>query len=231
MDRLRQFVTFALALVFTLGILPAEAQNTPGETYFGVEGGFVQSTLGQGGTSADFRQAPTAGIHFMHNINEALSVQIGVLYVERGGESVVATGDRNVSPAWDITSQEVKLEYADFPILFKLTAPFEPYPGVKFRAVAGPTFSARFDAEIGGEDSNRRLQSNSLVNDRTRFWDLTGVLGGEIVFPVPRVPGAELALNGQYHYGFLNVDTTQSFEYRNRTFTGSLGLRIGLSDL
>jgi len=251
MDVLKQtfYTTLTLALLapLVLGVSTAQAQNTPGKFYFGVGGGLVQSDFDQSAFqqgSAEFRQGINAGGHFLYHVNEALSVEFGVQYVVRGAESVVSIGDRNrLTQAWfigfrdevpgdeiepeEVQPAEVKMEYIDIPILFSLTSP--QVGPVKFRALAGPTLSARFSAFVDGNKINRRLQSNREHGSRFRFWDLQGVLGGEIALPVTqRGLDAEVALRGTYEYGFFDVDLQPSLESKNRTFGGRLMVRIGI---
>jgi hypothetical protein len=227
--------TISVLLLFTFAAAPSsvQAQNEPGKVFLGVDGGLTQPTLGQGGTEADFLTGAFGGGHLMYNINRTLSFQLGAMYARRGGDNVFTEGDDNEIPAFDLEGEKYTLDYLDLSFLFKLTAPIEPVDGMKIRAVAGPIFGAMFDAELNKRDVMLEIQGQPEIDSRTRWWDIVGAVGGEIAIPIPRVQGAEVALNGQYHYGFTNIGNgdlgLSGFEYRNRNFVGSISLRFPLN--
>lgn len=229
MNKLTQtlFVSLAaLALAaFTLGPMPAQAQNEADEIYFGVQGGLAQTSYSGTGTDASSRQGFSGGVHVMYNINEALSAQLDVEYTERGATSITASGGNNVSDAFDLSGDEFQVEYLSFPLLLKLTAPIEQ---VKVRAMAGPSISFLVDATQNGSDIQRNIQSQLPVTNRFLLYDVAGVVGGELAFPLPGLANSEIAVDGRYSFGLVNVDQTQGFELNNRSFSGSLLFRFQL---
>lgn len=216
---------FLILGVFSLGSSTAQAQNEPDVFYFGVQGGIVQSSLSGEGTEASSRSGFTGGAHVMYNVNEALSVEIDFLYSKRGGTEVTATGGTNVSDAYDLENSDLSINYFETPLLVKVTAPFE---SVKMRALAGPSVNFLVSAQQDGSSIIEGLASNIEVKDRFIFADLTGIIGGEIAFPisVPGVGRSEIALDGRYTYGFIDIDNTQDFDIENTGFSGSLVFRI-----
>lgn len=159
----------------------------------------------------------------MYNINEALSAEMDFEYIQRGADAVSATGGVSVSDAFDLSDDEFTVDYLQFPVLLKLTAPIEQ---VKVRALAGPSVSFLVDAEQNGDSFQRAIQSELPVENRFLLYDISGVVGGELALPVPGLANSEVALDGRYTFGFINVDQTQGFEINNRALTGSLMFRF-----
>ncbi|MFB6272976.1 MAG: porin family protein [Salinibacter sp.] len=214
----------ALLVVGSLVLVPrsTQAQNQPGALYVGLQGGISQSSFTGDGVSSNSRQGLTGGIHFMYNINEALSVEFDFLYTERGANSITAQGGPDVSDAYDLAGDRMTIDYYDFPVLFKLTAPIE---AVKVRAFVGPSISFLAGATENGNTVQKDLQSEVPVTDRFLLYDLGGVVGGEIAVPLPGVANGELAVDGRYTIGYSNVDQTQDFTLKNRSLSGSLVFR------
>lgn len=229
MDKLTQalftaFTIFAL-VAFALGPREAEAQNEAGQVFLGVQGGLTQSSFTGSGSDASGRQGYGGGAHVMYNVNEAFSVQMDFLFSQRGAEEVTADAGQNVSDAYNLDGSEIELQYYEFPLLFKVTAPIEQ---VKVRAMAGPAISFQTGAEIDGEETQRQLESTPKVQNRFLLYDVFGVVGGELALPLPGLGNGEVALDGRYQVGLKNVEQTQEMELKNRSFSGSLILRFGI---
>jgi len=224
----KRFLLAALGLfvitTFALAPTGAHAQNEPSALFVGVQGGIAQSSFGGEGVSSSSRQGFTGGIHFMYNINEALSAELDLLYARQGGDDVTMSGGLNVSDAFNLENDRMTINYLRFPVVFKLTAPIE---AVKVRALAGPSIDFLVGAKQNGSETQQALQSEAPVNARFLLYDLAGVVGGEIALPVPGLRNTEIALDGRYKFGFLNVDEEPEFVLKNRSFGGSLIFRIG----
>jgi hypothetical protein len=215
-----------LGLAFMMGPPSATAQNQPGELSIGIQGGLTQSQLTGDGVNASSRQGYSGGVNFQYHINEALSVELGALYTERGADAVTASATANTSsPAFNYNDDQVTINYFDFPLLVKLTAPFE---AVKVRAVAGPALSFLRSAEENGRSTQRSIESTPEVERRFLLYDFAGVVGGEIAVPLPGLVNGEVALDGRYTFGLDNIDQTQGFELKNRTLSGSLVFRFAI---
>lgn len=224
----KRFLLTALGLfvITTLALLPtdAHAQNEPGALFIGAQGGIAQSSFEVEGGSSSSRQGFSGGIHFMYNINEALSAELDILYTRQGGDDVTASGGPNVSNAFNLENDRMTVNYLRFPVIFKLTAPIE---GVKVRALAGPSIDFLVGAKQNGSETQQALQSEAPVSTRFLLYDLAGVVGGEIALPVPGLRNTEIAVDGRYKFGFLNVDEEPEFVLKNRSFGGSLIFRVG----
>jgi hypothetical protein len=165
-------------------------------------------------------------VSLQYHVNEALSVELGALYTERGADAVTSSGAPNASsPAFDYDDDRLTVNYYDFPLLVKLTAPFE---AVKVRAMAGPALSFLQSAQENGSSFQRSIESTPEVERRFLLYDFSGVVGGEIAVPFPGFVDGEVALDGRYTFGFDNIDQTQGFELKNRTLSGSLVFRFAI---
>lgn len=229
MDTSKRLLYSTLALLtaaaFAFGPHAAQAQNEPGAFYLGIDGGLAQSSLTGDAVESDSRRGFNGGVHFMYNINEALSAELGINYAKRGAKGLVATGGPSTSDAYDYDGDQVTLDYLKFPVLLKLTAPIE---AVKVRALVGPSIKFLTDATENGTDIQGNFQSEPPVIDRYLLYDLAGVVGGEVALPLPGLLDGEVALDGRYNFGLRNVDQTQGFKMKNRSFTGSLILRFSV---
>ncbi|WP_263819854.1 porin family protein [Salinibacter sp.] len=230
MNRLTQKFIATAAFFIGIGVflVPTSvlAQNQSDQLHLGVEGGLAQSQFTGDGTDASSYQGFSGGINFMYNLNEALSVEVKALYTESGADEVTASADPGTSsPAFNLDGDKFALDYYQFPILAKLTAPIEV---VKIRALAGPAISFLDGATKNGEDTRRNVQSEPPVNRRFKFYDLSGVVGGEIAVPLSGLLNAEVAVEGRYQFGLPNIDNQQGFEIKNQSFNGALTFRIPL---
>lgn len=226
MDRLTQTLFASLTLMAFVAFIvtphSTHAQDEPGVAYFGVQGGLNQASF-EGGSAASSRQGNTVGVQASYNVNEVFSVEMDFLYAQMGANGVTISGGGNVSDAYDYQNDDVSVSYYHFPALFKLTAPIE---FVKARALAGPAISFLAGAEENGTSIQGDLQSEQPVTNRYLLYDFGGVVGGEIALPVSALGESEVALTGRYYVGFTNVDQTQDFSLKNRSFSGSLIFRI-----
>lgn len=219
------FVGATLVALATIFLIPKStlAQNEPGVAYFGVQGGLSQATFGGESVSASSRKGATLGADVSYNLNDVLSVELDFLYSELGADGVTVQGGPNVSDAYDYQDDAVRVDYFQFPVLLKVTAPIEV---VKVRAVFGPSLSFLSGAEENGSSTQTDLQSEQPVTNRFLLHDFGGVVGGEIALPVPVLGGSEVALTGRYNLGLKDVDQTQGFTIKNRAYSGSLVFRV-----
>lgn len=224
-DTLQRILPALLSgLLLALVPLTTQAQDEPGAFYLGLQGGLNQTTLeGESVTSSSSQSNMHLGGFAAYNVNEAFSVQLGVSYHERGADNVSADGGPVESDALNLDGASVDLEYVEFPVLFKLTAPIEV---VKVRAFAGPGLNLMTGATINGRET-LPLQSNDEVSDRFHFYDAFGILGGEIGIPIPG-PVDEFAIDGRYQFGLFDIDVNQGFDIKNQGFTGTASVRFAL---
>lgn len=222
-----QTLSFFLLLASILfAPLTVQAQNRAGEAYLGVRGGLSQPTVnGDAIGNADAASEAGGGIFVGHNVNEAFSVQLEALYSTRGAENVEATGGPNESDALDLNGATLSMKYLEVPVLFKLTAPISV---VNIRGFVGPSLGFQLDAQINGKDTYEALQANPSVASRFLFYDINGIVGGEIGVPVPGGIVDEVAVDGRYNIGLVDVDNNQGFHMKNEALSGTLSLRFDL---
>lgn len=220
--------SFAIVVgcVFVAGSQSATAQNEPGELSIGLHGGLAQSQFAGDGVEASSLQGFSGGIGFQYHVNEVFSVELGALYTRRGADNVTASVSQNTSSsAFNYDDDRLTVNYYDFPLLLKITAPIE---AVKLRALAGPALSFLRSASQNGDDIQRYTESQKPVENRFLLYDLAGVVGGEIAVPFPGLGNGEVAIDGRYSFGLDNVEQTQGFELKNRTLSGSLIFRFAM---
>lgn len=215
-----------LGCAFVAAPHSATAQNEPGELSLGLHGGLAQSQFAGDGVDASSLQGFSGGIGFQYHVNEVFSVELGALYTQRGAEDVTASAAPNTSsPAFNYSEDRLTVNYYDFPLLLKITAPIE---AVKIRALAGPALSFLRSASQNGNDVQRYTESAKPVENRFLLYDFAGVVGGEIAVPLPGLVNGEVAVDGRYSFGLDNVEQTQGFEFKNRTLSGSLIFRFAM---
>lgn len=230
MDTLtRNFTATVILLIgtgFLMGPSSATAQNPADQLYLGVEGGLAQSQFTGDGTDASSHQGGSAGVNAMYNINGALSVELKALYTRRGADGVTASAKPGTSsPAFNLSDDDFTLDYFHFPLLVKLTAPIE---AVRIRALGGPAISFLDGATKNGNEIRRNFEAELPAKDRFKFYDLSGVVGGEIAVPLPGLLDGEVAVEGRYTFGFPNIDNRPGFDVSTQSLSGALTVRFPL---
>ena len=200
------FATFALLIGFALP-MTSQAQSP---IDIGVRGGLTQATFyGDDVSSNDFRPGFTGGAFLNYQVNEAFSVQPEVLYSVRGAKN-------HFNEAGNLEDVRVRQDVIEIPVLFKLSAPLSP---ITPRLYAGPALGFLTNSEIDGNDAD----------DAFGDVDFSGVVGGEIAFAVNKGPLSEIALDGRYNVGIVELGDVQGFEsVSTSAFTGSLSLSFNL---
>lgn len=198
--------TFALLVGLSLP-MASQAQSP---VDIGVRGGVTQATFyGDDVASNDFRPGFTGGAYLTYHVNEAFSIQPEVLYSVRGAKN-------HFNEAGTLQDVRVRQDVIEIPVLFKLSAPLAP---ITPRLYAGPALSFVTNSEVDGADAD------DAFNDV----DFSGVIGGEIAFAVNKGPLSEIALDGRYNVGFVDLGDVQGFEsVSTSAFTGTLSLGFNL---
>jgi hypothetical protein len=201
----------------------AQAQAEQGAVFVSLHGGATQATVaGEDVTSSSFTTGYTGGISISYNINEALSAQIGLTYMQRGVQGLSTSQLPNVTPVLNYDNDEFTATYVEAPILLKLAAPID---AVRVRALGGLAFGNVVNATINGNERQDQLQSNPRFQDRLAPFDLSAVAGGEIALPISAF--GEIALDGRYHFGIIELDN-EGYDFSNRTISGTLSLRFAI---
>jgi hypothetical protein len=198
--------TLALLVGFAL---PTESQAQSAFD-IGVRGGVTQATFyGDDVASNDFRPGFTGGIFLTYQVNEAFSIQPEVLYSLRGAKN-------HFNEAGTLNDVRVSQDVIEIPVLFKLSAPLSP---ITPRIFAGPSIGFITNTSVNGVDAD------DAFNDV----DFGGVFGGEIAYQIGAGPLSEVALDGRYNVGFVDLGDLENFEsVSNSAFTGTMSLRFNI---
>jgi hypothetical protein len=197
-----------LALLVGL-VLPVSSQAQSAFD-IGVRGGVTQATYyGDDVASNDFRPGFTGGVFLTYQVNEAFSIQPEVLYSLRGAKD-------HFNEAGTLNDVRVSQDVIEIPVLFKLSAPLSP---ITPRIFAGPSIGFITNTSVNGVDAD------DAFNDV----DFGGVLGGEIAYQIGAGPLSEVALDGRYNVGFVDLGDLETFEsVSNSAFTGTMSLRFNI---
>ena len=197
-----------LALLVGL-VLPVSSQAQSAFD-IGVRGGVTQATYyGDDVASNDFRPGFTGGVFLTYQVNEAFSIQPEVLYSLRGAKN-------HFNEAGTLNDVRVSQDVIEIPVLFKLSAPLSP---ITPRIFAGPSIGFITNTSVNGMDAD------DAFNDV----DFGGVLGGEIAYQIGAGPLSEVALDGRYNIGFVDLGDLENFEsVSNSAFTGTMSLRFNI---
>ncbi len=184
--------------ILTLATVGFAADSTP---KFGVQGGVSISTLNPpSGYTAQSITGFAAGILLDVPLNEALSVQPEVLFVQRGAD-IAGSGSSGVSS---------KYNSIDVPVFLKAGLGKD----VRATIFAGPNFSYALSnslvANAGGNIGSLTFNPNTL--------DI-GFAGGAGVEMGP------VMINVRYVAGFVNVNNGGA-SWNSRGFLGLVGLKL-----
>lgn len=184
--------------LFVLGaVAPVHALTA--QTTFGIKGGLSFATLSNKHPDWDNRTGFAAGIA-VDMRSGPIGIQPELLYVQKGVKS-------DGSPSSDAP----RLDYAEIPVLIKLTLPI---PVLQPFVYAGPSIGFRLSCKVG------EVNCGSGVIKST---DVGATLGGGI-----RLGGVKgLTLEGRYMWGLKDIhDVTAGVETRTRTFLVMAGVSL-----
>lgn len=204
-------ITTAFAtLMLVVGLAMPTASQAQSPVDIGVRGSLTQATFyGNDVASNDFRPGFTGGVFLTYRFNEAFSIQPEVLYSVRGAKN-------HFNEAGTLEDVRVRQDVIEIPVLFKLSAPLSP---ITPRLYAGPALGFLTDSEVNGNDAENAFGDV----------DFSGVVGGEIAFAVNKGPLSEVALDGRYNFGLVELGDLQGFEeVSTSAFTGTVSLSFNL---
>ena len=183
-----------LACLVTVPVATASAQTT-----IGLKGGLSFATLSNKHPDWDTRTGFAAGIALDMRAGP-IGIQPELLYVQKGVKSDGSPG-----------SDAPKLDYAEVPVLLKVTVPL---PALQPFVYAGPSIGFRLSCKLGEVDCGSGVIKST---------DFGAVLGGGI-----RLGGNKgLTLEGRYTWGLKDVhDLTAGVESRTRTFLVLAGVSL-----
>ena len=211
MHMIRWNVTAAFAtLVLLIGLALPTASKAQSPIDIGIRGSLTQAAFyGDDVASNDFRPGFTGGVFLTYHVNRAFSIQPEVLYSVRGAKS-------HFNEAGTLQDVRVRQDVIEIPVLFKLSAPLSP---ITPRIYAGPALGFVVNNEVDG------TEADDAFNDV----DFSGVVGGEIAYALNKGPLSEIAVDGRYNLGLVDLGDLQTFEaVSTSAFTGTLSLRFNL---
>jgi hypothetical protein len=158
-----------------------------------------------------------AGGVFMNvSATPILSVQVEVLYTQKGGSGRAAiTRDNITFVDADVT---IELDYIEFPVLGMATFPAGPL-GVSGFGGFSVGYAANTNAvvEIGGTSDT--IGINALVTGA----DVSAVMGLGLAFGVGSV---EIVGDGRFEYSLKDINSSGTGDIRNGTFFLMVGVMI-----
>ena len=181
---------YLLRTLLLLGALTPLGRATA-QTTFGIKGGLSFATLSNKHPDWKSRTGFAAGIALDMRAGP-IGIQPELLYVQKG-----VAGDGSPS------SDAPRLDYAEIPVLLKLTL---PVPVVQPFVYAGPSIGLRLSCKVG---------EAACAGGLVKSTDFGAALGGGI-----RLGGAKgLTLEGRYMWGLKDIhNVTAGVETRTRTF-------------
>lgn len=187
---MRTRALFTAALLATPLALPAQISLT-------VKGGASFATLSNKQPDFESRTGFAAGIGLDMGFG-MFRLAPELLYVQKG-----VNGDGSPS------STAVKLDYAEIPILLKVSLPI---PGVQPFVYAGPSIALRLSCKTDDVD---------CPSDTIKNRDYGAVLGAGIKL------GGKLSVEGRYIWGLSDVNTlTSGVDSKTRTFLVLVGYSL-----
>ncbi|MES2125039.1 MAG: porin family protein [Gemmatimonadota bacterium] len=173
--------------------------NASAQTTVGLKGGLSFSTLTNKQPDWKSRTGFAAGIALDMRAGP-IGIQPELLYVQKGVKS-------DGSPSSDAP----KLDYAEIPVLLKVTIPL---PALQPFVYAGPSVGFRLSCKLGEVD---------CASGVIKSTDFGAALGGGI-----RLGGNKgLTLEGRYMWGLKDVhDLTSGVDSRTRTFLVLAGVSL-----
>ncbi|MEP6591542.1 MAG: porin family protein [Gemmatimonadota bacterium] len=191
---MRVLLRTLLACLVAVPVAAASAQTT-----IGLKGGLSFATLSNKHPDWDTRTGFAAGIALDMRAGP-IGIQPELLYVQKG-----VKGDGSPS------SDAPKLDYAEVPVLLKVTIPL---PALQPFVYAGPSIGFRLSCKLGEVDCGSGVIKST---------DFGAALGGGI-----RLGGNKgLTLEGRYMWGLKDVhNLTSGVESRTRTFLVLAGVSL-----
>ena len=189
---------YFLRTLLVLGLL-APLRSASAQTSIGLKGGLSFATLSNKHPDWKSRTGFAAGIAFDMRAGP-IGLQPELLYVQKG---VTSDG----TP----TSDAPRLDYAEIPVLIKVTIPI---PGVQPFVYAGPSIGFRLNCKVAEVTCPSGLVKST---------DFGAALGGGI-----RLGGNKgLTLEGRYTWGLKDIhDVKAGVETRTRTFLLLAGVSL-----
>lgn len=191
------------AAIMAMAFLSASARAA------GLTGGPTAATLFGSDVETDDENARlgfSAGIYFSAKAPN-FEFRPEILFVQMGA------GDETLLPALGVGPLELKLDYVQVPLLFKMTSARAKQPGVGF--FFGPYFAFNLEAEMTADVGGVPVTTN--IDDLVRDTDVGVIVGFSI--------DAEYwSLDVRYTHGFENIFEDSTLNVKNASLSVMLGI-------
>lgn len=205
-----------IALGTTLALpLPAQVISAAAAPIrFGIMAGANSSTIG--GSDADDAERRTgflAGLYLVKPLSGSLALRPEVLWSQKGAKTTI-------TEAGTAIDAELKLSYVDVPVLLQ----FEPATTSTIRPhlYAGPSFGFKADCSLDVTLGDVTDTSDCDSDFDLKSFDMGGVIGGGIGFPVGAI-GA--TIGARYQHGFSDI--AKDAKVNNRVISLYASLEFG----
>ncbi len=187
---------YLLLLAGCLGLTPMAISA---QTSFGIKGGLSYATLSDKSPDMNNRTGFAAGVAIDMRAG-LIGIQPELLYVQKG-----------VTESGSPSGSSPKLDYAEVPILLKLTL---GTPGIQPMIYAGPSVGFRL---------NCKVLEVTCASGTIKSTDWAAVLGGGV-----RIGGNKgVTLEGRYSWGLKDIhDVSAGVEQKTRTFLALVGFSL-----
>ena len=212
----------SLSIIFLSFIQFCYAQTNKWE--FGMEGGPNQSSV-SGSKTPEYQGTLDnylLGFDAQYNITDNFSINAGINSEIKGYSQTFSYFSRlSGAEPYGTYTNYTSLGYVTFPILAKASIGHK----IKFFVNAGPYFGYLVGApsKVVYQDSVGK-QIVSSTSNRNVFKQIDiGACGG-VGFEIPLNDKLVFSLEGRYSPGFLNIDNTGSYNFKNQSSDFILGL-------
>lgn len=210
-------LSLALIALGTTLALPLPAQvisSSAAPIRFGIMAGASASTIGgSDAEDAERRTGFLAGLYLVKPLSGSLALRPEVLWSQKGAGTTV-------TEAGTAIDAELKLSYVDVPVLLQ----FEPATTSTIRPhlYAGPSFGFKADCSLEVTIGDVTDESDCDSDFDLKSFDMGGVIGGGIGFPLGTVSAT---IGARYQHGFSDI--AKDAKVNNRVISLYASLEFG----
>ena len=214
---MKRNLIFMLSGIFCALILTSQPANCQ-DLGFGIRAGVnIANFSGENQPPIDYnsRIGPILGVVLIRPLSGLYAIHIEALYSAKGGEGTSKVTDL---PDELNFSNNLKVNYMEFPVLFKI--PIVGNNTIGLHANLGPAFALKFSGE---RRSKLLIETEETVNEEFSMLDLGIVVG--LGFEIG-VGGNMISLDARYNYGFTslsNLSESADSDLKNKTISITMG--------
>jgi hypothetical protein len=203
-----------VAFVMILALFLESSANSQMWPYgIGVKGGYTRTNLtGEySGLQWESIASFTVGLFLPYKLNDRLSLQMEVLYAQKGASIELETFD--AKQTWELT-------YIDIPVLLKIDIPVEGLATPNF--LVGPVISMLLESNMIEEVAGQKV-SEIDVKVLNRDIDVGFTLGAGVDFVFDSLI---LVLDGRYTLGVVSIEKVKGADTKSNVFAITAGAGI-----